>query len=127
MMGLSAENIGTVILGLSLAIIALLGGQKGKQMAQGRPPQQNEMMEVAGAIVSDKAVVSMVTALDGFTASAKLLTLAIDKDVEAKGKLTTALARNADAAEEVHDEIKDVAIRLDRLKDELIRSSAKGR
>ena len=126
MLGWTSEQLGTVILAVSGAIIWLMGGQKGKQLAQGKS-QPGEMMEVAGAIVSDRAVERMVTALDGFTASAKLLTLAIDKDVEAKGKLTTALARNADAAEEVHDEIKDVAVRLDRLKDELIRSSAGGR
>ena len=79
MLGLTAEQIGTVILGLSLGIIGLMGGQKGKQIAQGKgPPAQTDVVEVAGAIVSDRGVERMVAALDDFTAAAKMLKTAIE-------------------------------------------------
>ncbi len=137
MLGLTAEQIGTVILGLSMGLIAIMGGQKGKQVAQGRKESPSEMIEVAGAIVSDKAVDRMVAALEGFTASAKLLTTAIDKDVEAKArltaaviadaeakaKLTTALNRNSDVSDDMREQIKDTENKIDRLREELFRSS----
>lgn len=139
MLGLTAEQIGTVILGISMGLIAIMGGQKGKQVAQGRKETPSEMIEVAGAIVSDKAVDRMVEALDGFTASAKLLTMAIDRDVEAKskltaaviadaeakGKLTMALNRNSDVSEDMRAEIRDTATHLDKLTVEFIRNSAR--
>lgn len=132
MLGLTAEQIGTVILGLSMGLIAIMGGQKGKQVAQGRKESPSEMIEVAGAIVSDKAVDRMVDALDGFTASAKLLTAAINADVEAKKALTAAMTensralnRNSDVSEEMHDEIRDTASRIDRLREEIIRGGVR--
>lgn len=129
MLGLTAENIGTIILGISIAIISLMGGQKGKQIAQGKPQQQGDLIEVAGAIVSDKAVDRMVKSMDALSASNTMLTHAINTDVEAKTALTKAMAENSraldhhsDIAEEMQDEIKDAGARMDRLKDELIRS-----
>lgn len=127
MLGLTAEQIGTVILGLSLGIIGLMGGQKGKQIAQGKgPPSQADVVEVAGAIVSDRGVERMVAALDDFTAAAKLLTAAIDRDVDAKAKLTTSLNRNSDVSDDMREQIRETEAKLDRLRDELIRSSSHG-
>ena len=88
MLGLTAEQIGTVILGLSMGLIAIMGGQKGKQVAQGRKESPSEMIEVAGAIVSDKAVDRMVASMDALSASNTMLTSAINADVEAKKALT---------------------------------------
>ena len=131
MLGLTAEQIGTVILGISLGLIGLMGGQKGRQIAQGKREPDNATVEIAGAIVSDKAVSRMVQSLDEFSAAATLLKAAIDRDVEAKGKMTAALNenslkldRNSNVSEEMHDHIKDTGTRLDRLKEELIRTSA---
>ena len=132
MLGLTAEQIGTVILGISLGLIGLMGGQKGRQIAQGKSDKtERDVVEVAGAIVSDKAVEHMIKSLDEFSAAATLLKAAIDRDVEAKGKLTAAmidnsrqLGRNSDVSEEMHEQVKDTGIRLDRLKEELIRNSA---
>lgn len=130
MLGLTAEQIGTVILGLSMGLIAIMGGQKGKQVAQGRKETSSEMIEVAGAIVSDKAVNRMVDAMDALSASNALLTHAINADVEAKKALTAAMAensralnRNSDVSEEMHEKIRDAGGRMDRLKDELIRGT----
>ena len=132
MLGLTAEQIGTVILGISLGLIGLMGGQKGRQIAQGkREPDRAETIEVAGAIVSDKAVERMIKSLDEFSAAATLLKAAIDRDVEAKGKLTAAMVensrkldRNSDVSEGMHEQVKDTGVRLDRLKEELIRNSS---
>lgn len=127
MLGLTAEQIGTVILGLSLGIIGLMGGQKGKQIAQGKgPPSQADVMEVAGAIVSDRGVERMVAALDDFTAAAKMLTAAIDRDVDAKAKLTVSLNRNSDVSDDMREQIRETEAKLDQLKTELIRSSSYG-
>lgn len=127
MLGLTAEQIGTVILGLSLGIIGLMGGQKGKQIAQGKgPPSQTDVVEVAGAIVHPRDVEKLLKALEGVTAGAALLAVAIDKDVEAKGKMTVALNRNSDVSEDMHQQIRETESKLDRLRDELIRSSSYG-
>ena len=127
MLGLTAEQIGTVILGLSLGIIGLMGGHRGKQIAQGKgPPSQADVVEVAGAIVSDRGVERMVAALDDFTAAAKMLTAAIDRDVDAKAKLTTSLNRNSDVSDDMREQIRETEAKLDRLRDELIRSSSHG-
>ncbi len=127
MLGLTAEQIGTVILGLSLGIIGLMGGHRGKQIAQGKgPPSQADVVEVAGAIVSDKGVERMVAALDDFTAAAKMLTAAIDRDVDAKSKLTVSLNRNSDVSDDMREQIRETEAKLDRLRDELIRSSSHG-
>ena len=129
--GLRAEDISTILVGLSLFVAWLWGGSKGKQIAQGKTPQVPEnVVEVAGAIVSDKAVERMVKSLDAFTAAAALMTHSIDKDVAAKGLLTGALTdnsraldRNSDVAEDMREEIRDAASRMEQLKTELIRSS----
>lgn len=123
MLGLTAENIGTIILGFSIAIITLLGGQKGKQIAQGRPGKSEDVLEVAGAIVSDKSVERMVKSLDAFTAAAALMTHSIDKDVAAKAKLTEALDRCSKICGDMLETLEKVDDRLERVKDELIRSS----
>lgn len=130
MLGLTAEQIGTVILGISMGLIAIMGGQKGKQVAQGRKETPSEMIEVAGAIVSDKAVDRMVASMDALSASNTLLTHAINADVEAKKALTAAmidnsraLNRNSDVSEEMHEEIRDVGGRMDNLKTELVRGT----
>ena len=125
MLGLTAEEIGTIILGISMGLITIMGGQKGRQIAQGKgPPSQADVVEVAGAIVSDRGVERMVAALDDFTAAAKLLTAAIDRDVDAKAKLTTSLNRNSDVSDDMREQIRETEAKLDRLRDELIRSSS---
>lgn len=119
------------------AVLLLIGGLLAHfgigQVRRARqvPEAQSEIVEVAGAIVSDKAVDRMIKSLDEFSAAATLLKAAIDRDVEAKGKLTAAmvensrqLGRNSDVSEEMHEQVKDTGTRLDRLKEELIRTSA---
>ena len=121
MLGLTAEQIGTVILGLSLGIIGLMGGHRGKQIAQGKgPPSQTDVVEVAGAIVHPRDVEKLLKALEGVTAGAALLAVAIDKDVEAKGKLTVALNRNSDVSQEMKDQIRDAENKMDRLREEML-------
>lgn len=130
--GLRAEDISTILVGLSLFVAWLWGGSKGKQIAQGKTQSAmpQDVVEVAGAIVSDKAVERMVKSLDAFTAAAALMTHSIDRDVAAKGLLTSALTensraldRNSDVAEDMREEIRDAASRMEQLKTELIRSS----
>lgn len=132
MLGWTAEQIGTVILGLSLGIIGLMGGQKGRQVAKGASPRGGDVIEIAGAIVSDKSVSLMVRSLDEFSAASTLLKSAIDKDVAAKVDLTAALRensraldRNSETADDIRDAIKDAGSKIERLKDELIRGVSK--
>lgn len=126
MLGLTAEEIGTIILGISMGLITIMGGQKGRQIAQGKgPPSQADVVEVAGAIVSDRGVDRMVAALDDFTAAAKMLTAAIDRDVDAKAKLTVSLNRNSDVSDDMREQIRETEAKLDQLKTELIRSGAR--
>ena len=94
MLGMSAESIGTFLTGLGLAIIAILGGKAGKEKVTGRQPGGAPVMEVAGAIVSDKAVERMVKSLDEFSSAAILMTAAIERDVDAKKALTRAMEKH---------------------------------
>lgn len=125
MLGLSAEEFGTVLFAAALAITTFLGGKKGKEVLTKKPAAQPEMIEVAGAIVSDKAVDRMVKSLDAFSSAAVLMTAAIERDVDAKSKLTASLNRNSDVSEDMRDEIKDTGRKLERMKDELIRVQIK--
>lgn len=126
MWGLSAEEFGFVLVSFAFALTSYLGGKAGKvALARPAPPPAEGVMEVAGAIVSDKAVDRMVKSLDAFTSAATLMTHAIDKDVIAKTELTKALNRNSHVAEEMCDEIKDTGRHMERLKDELIRGQAR--
>lgn len=111
-------------------IVGLLGAFGFGQARKKKPQPQGDVLEVAGAIVSDKAVDRMVKSLDEFSAAATVLKAAIDRDVEAKGALTAAmiensraLNRNSDVSEEMHDEIRDVGGRMDNLKTELVRGT----
>lgn len=116
------------ILYLILGILSIFGiGQVRKQKTAAAP---SEMIEVAGAIVSDKAVDRMVKSMDALSASNTMLTHAINTDVEAKKALTQAMAensralhRNSDVSEEMHEEIRDTGNRIDQLKTELVRGS----
>jgi len=118
------------------AILLLIGGLLAHfgvgqvRRAREKPQPQGDVLEVAGAIVSDKAVDRMVKSLDEFSAAATVLKAAIDRDVEAKGALTAAmiensraLNRNSDVSEEMHEEIRDTGNRIDQLKTELVRGT----
>ena len=100
MLGLTSEQLGTVLMAASLAFLGIIGGQKGRQMAKGKQP---EVMEVAGALVSDKAADRIVSALD---------------------ENTKALNRNSGVCETLHEAVKEVDDRLERLKDEIIRGQS---
>lgn len=113
-------------------IVGLLGAFGLGQARKKKPQPQGDMLEVAGAIVSDKSVERMVKSLDEFSAAATVLKAAIDRDVEAKGHLTAAMVensralnRNSDVSEEMHEEIRETASRIDRLREEIIRGGVR--
>lgn len=129
MLGLTADQIGTIILGLSIGLISVMGGQKGRNLAQGKSGSPQDTIEVAGAIVSDKSVSRMVQSLDEFSSAATVLKAAIDRDVAAKTALTEALTvnsralhRNSETADDMLAGVRDTSNHLDRLRDELIRN-----
>lgn len=97
MFGLSADDISTVIVGVSLAFIALMGGQKGRQIAQGRS-KKDDVVEVAGALVSDKAAAEWIKANDALSAGMTVMSRAVD--------------RNTDAIETITDDLRDVKGKL---------------
>lgn len=122
---LNSQDLGLVLVALIGVIGSVFGTKAGRDKLTkqgGQPQNAGEMVEIRGAIVSDKAVDKMVAAFEA-------LTHAVDKDVEAKGKLTVALNesgrrldRNSDVSEEMRDDIREAASKLERLKDELIRA-----
>lgn len=122
---LNSQDLGLVLVALIGVIGSVFGTKAGRDKLTkpgGQPQSAGEMVEIRGAIVSDKAVDKMVAAFEA-------LTHAVDKDVEAKGKLTLALVesgrrldRNSDVSEEMRDDIREAASKLERLKDELIRA-----
>ena len=122
---LNSQDLGLVLVALIGVIGSVFGTKAGrdKLTKPGAQPQSaGEMVEIRGAIVSDKAVDKMVAAFE-------TLTLAVDKDVEAKGKLTVALNesgrrldRNSDVSEEMRDDIREVNRTMEGLKAEFIRA-----
>ena len=129
MLGLTAEQIGTVLLAISLLITGRLAQQKGREIVSKAPATEGPAMEIRGALISDRAADRIVQSLDAFTASATLLKSAIDRDVEAKTALTKALGinslsmdRNTDVSQHMREEIRETGDVMGRLKDELIRT-----
>lgn len=129
MLGLDANDLGTVLTGIGLALIALLGGKTTREMASRKQQPPQGTVELAGAVISDKAVERMVKSLDEFSSAANALKSAIDRDVAAKKAMTEALVsnsraldRNNDVADEVNDGMKDTARIMSDLKTEIIRS-----
>ena len=122
---LNSQDLGLVLVALIGVIGSVFGTKAGRDKLTkpgGQPQSAGEMVEIRGAIVSDKAVDKMVAAFEA-------LTHAVDKDVEAKGKLTVALVdsgrrldRNSDVSEEMRDDIREVNRTMEGLKAELIRS-----
>lgn len=103
MLGLSAEEFGFVLVSLAFALTSFLGGKAGKDALvkrQAPAPAPDGVLEVAGSIVSDRAVDRMVKSLDAFTSASVLLATAIDKDVEAKAKLTAMVEKHGRLLEE---------------------------
>lgn len=135
MLGLTAEQLGTVLLAVSLLITGRLAQQKGKEIVSKAPPQDaGNTVELRGAVISDKAADRIVQSMDAFTASATMLKSAIDRDVEAKQALTKALGinsasmdRNSDVSQHMREEIRETGDAIGRLKDEMIRSQRGGK
>ena len=129
MLGLSAEEFGFVLSALAFALVSFLGGKAGKDALvkrNGPAAAPDGVMEVAGAIVSDKAVDRMVKSMDAFTSASVLLTAAIDKDVEAKAKLTAMVEKhgrhlgdNTAACEDMGRNIQRVDAHIGKLVTEL--------
>lgn len=132
MLGLTAEQIGTVLLAVALLITGKLGHQKGKEIVAKAPPPNTETMELRGAVITDKAADRLVQSMDAFTASATLLKSAIDRDVDAKTALTKALNvnsasldRNSEVSQDMREEIRETGDMIGKLKDELIRGGGR--
>lgn len=99
MLGLTAEQVGTVLLAIALLITGKLGHQKGKEIVAKAPPPNGETVELRGAVISDRAVDVMVKSMDALSASNTMLTHATNLDTEAKGALTKALHAAAAAGD----------------------------
>ncbi len=97
MLGLTAEQLGTVLTGFSLFIIWALGGQKVKE-ARAKQSAPGETFEVAGALVSDRAVREWIAACDD-------LTKAIDRNTVACEAAATSAKEASDAMDVLTREI----------------------
>lgn len=112
-----ADALLIVILGL-LSAFGLGKVRRGSNS----PQPKDDVLEVAGAIVSDKAVTRMVASMDA-------LATAINTDVRAKTALTDALTansraldRNSETADDMLDGINDTTHQMERLRDEMFRA-----
>lgn len=121
---MQSQDIGLVLVALIGLVGTIWGGRAGRDKLTGRAASlqkpDGDTVEIRGAIVSDRAVEKMVASFDALTA-------AVGRDVEAKTKLTAALARNSDVSEDMHEQIKDTGSKLERLKDEFIRAGIRAR
>ncbi|MFC3628185.1 hypothetical protein ACFOM8_01860 [Paracoccus angustae] len=90
-----------------MLIGGLLGFAGVQRVRKGKPAAGEDVLEVAGAIVSSKDVERIVQSLDAFTAAAKLMTHSIDKDVDAKQSLTKALTLNSAASDRLVESKND--------------------
>lgn len=92
MLGLTAEQLGTVLLAVSLLITGRLAQQKGKEIVAKAPPADGgNTVELRGAVISDKAAVTLAQSMDALAASNTMLTHATNLDTDAKTALTKAL------------------------------------
>lgn len=110
MLGLSAEEFGFVLVSFAFALTTFLGGRAGKNAVTKQAPQaQNAggMMEVAGALVSDKAAREWVKSNDALSDHVKALTKAIEKN-------TDACKDAAENAHEASEAIRQLSIELVR-------------
>lgn len=106
MLGLNADQIGTILLAVSLTIVSLMGGRKGREMVKGAGPAPAAgIVEVAGAIVSDKAVTEWVKSANENTAAVMVLAKSIDKNTEACRDAASSAKDASDAMEVLTREI----------------------
>lgn len=109
MFGLDSDQFGFVIYAFGLALVGWLGGSKGKEFLKGseaKQPKEN-VVEVAGAIVSDKKVNELIE-------SVHVLVVAV-RDHGSKLAYNTAacdsMGRRIDvAADAMHDLSKELEI-----------------
>jgi hypothetical protein len=77
MLGLSADDLGLVFTAIATALLAVMGGRKGKEILtqrEAQPASGGNMMEVAGAIVSDRVAREWIEAVEDLSHNIKLNT-----------------------------------------------------
>lgn len=90
MFGMSSDEIGNFLIGLSIAITAIWGGMKGKEkLTKTRPETKPEtMMEVSGAIVSDKKANEWIAAVNELTEGLKSHGQKLDRNTDACDRIS---------------------------------------
>ncbi|RHZ91161.1 hypothetical protein D1114_21050 [Cereibacter sphaeroides] len=117
MLGLGAEEIATVIVGIATALTVLLGGRKAKQARQ-RVETSDDMVEVAGALING----------DDARALSKEFRANIEEKVLLRGeivKLRRAVDANTEACEDVRKAAGEVTDQMKELWVEMVRSGRK--
>ena len=104
MLGLESNDLGLVLVAIIGALTTLLSGQKLREMRSAETPKQQHM-EIAGALVSDKA------ARDWIKAAEKL--------VEALDRHSDCLGENTKACEDMGGDIRVVGARIGKLASEM--------
>lgn len=105
MLGLNAEQLGTILLAVSITIITLMGGKKGREVAQGKPARGQDVIEVAGALVSDRAVTEWTRSADENTTALIALAKALDRNTAACGEMHEAIKDATDEMRELRREV----------------------
>ena len=104
MLGLESNDLGLVLVAFLGFLGTLLGGQKLRELRNAEPAKTYQM-EVAGAILSDKA------ARDWIRAAEKL--------VEALDRHSDCLGENTKACEDMGNDIRVVGARIGKLASEM--------
>lgn len=110
---LESNDLGLVLVALIGLIGSWFGGSRIKDSMTGAPqksaaPLPERTVEIAGALVSDKAVDKMVASMDALAAA-----------LNESGKR---IDRNSDVSEEMRDDIREVNRTMEGLKAEFIRA-----
>lgn len=111
------EAIYNSLIVFAVGLLTWLGTRLGKKSKE-KESKNDEVMEIAGAVING-ADARMIA--DSFAkASANMAALQLELVENRK-----ALDRNSDVCEDVRDGMRSVGDKIERMKDELIRSSAR--
>lgn len=111
MLGLNADDLGLVFTALATALLTVMGGKKGKEILTRRdaqPATSSNVMEVAGAIVSDRVAKEWIDAVHD-----------LSRDIQT---LSADIRVNTGACKEAAANAKDAGDAMEVLTREIIRS-----
>lgn len=132
MQGVDLEKLANALLILIVGVMGAFGVGQARRTKKAQP--DTETMELAGAVISDRAADRLIKSMDALAASNTMLTHATNMDTDAKKALTKALEQasealdgNTEVAGEMRSDIKEVARDMRSMTTEMIRMQGRDR